>query len=299
VEIGGVAATQDVRARIYDFGAVRVSYELPVNGMPWADYVALVNAMEGALARPSPWNGHLKRVRDLIGGALDKPSEGGHEIVYLFATLQALEPALQASDLLEKLDLVPLLTGDAKPVSHAARQDILRHAHSYYLDDLVVIGSYRALILEPGGEPDVADVLEIAQAQLLELLYYSDRLDAELPRMYDRIERARETFAGLARRRYATLARSLHALLAEVTEIAERAENALVVTEDVYLAKVYRAALEQYRLPDLGTVVDRKLSIIRDTYTALYDEATAARAEYLEIAIVLLIVFEIVLAFLM
>jgi len=42
--------------------------------------------------------------------------------------------------------------------------------------------------------------------------------------------------------------------------------------------------------------VDRKLGIIRDTYTALYDEASSRRTELLEIAIVLLIVIEIVLA---
>jgi hypothetical protein len=108
----------------------------------------------------------------------------------------------------------------------------------------------------------------------------------------------RQGFRGLARRRYAGLARSLHGLLAEVTEVSERVENALVVTEDVYLAKVYSAALEQHRVRDWSGAVDRKLAIIRDTYTALYDEATAARAEYLEMAIVLLIVLEIVLAFL-
>jgi uncharacterized Rmd1/YagE family protein len=42
--------------------------------------------------------------------------------------------------------------------------------------------------------------------------------------------------------------------------------------------------------------VDRKLSIIRDTYTALYDEAHAARSEVLEIIILVLIAIEIVLA---
>ena len=68
--------------------------------------------------------------------------------------------------------------------------------------------------------------------------------------MYDRIEKVRETFTGLARRRYASLARSLNALLAEVTEVAARVENALVVTEDVYLAKVYEAALEHFRVRD-------------------------------------------------
>ena len=45
-----------------------------------------------------------------------------------------------------------------------------------------------------------------------------------------------------------------------------------------------------------NAAVERKLAIMRDTYTALYDEAATARAELLELAIVLLIVFEIVMA---
>lgn len=297
LEIAGRAREVEARARIYDFGAARLSYELPVASLPWPDYVDLVNEMETVLDLPQPWQSHLALLRQLIGPAIDRPAESGQEVTHVFATIRGFEPQLSAADVLAQLDLVPLLTGDVRPLSPAARQDVLRHAYSYYLDDLVVIGSYRALIVEPGGEPDVADILEMAQAQLLELFYYNDRLDAELPLMYDRVERARERFAGLARRRYASLARALHALLAEVTEVSERVENALIVTEDVYLAKVYGAALEQYRVRDVGTAVDRKLAIIRDTYTALYDEATAARAEYLEMAIVLLIVFEIVLAF--
>ena len=43
------------------------------------------------------------------------------------------------------------------------------------------------------------------------------------------------------------------------------------MTEDVYLAKVYEAALEHFRVRDWEAAVDRKLAIIRDTYTALYD----------------------------
>jgi len=41
--------------------------------------------------------------------------------------------------------------------------------------------------------------------------------------------------------------------------------------------------------------VDRKLSIIRDTYTALYDEAQSSRSAVMELSIILLIVIEIVL----
>ncbi len=63
----------------------------------------------------------------------------------------------------------------------------------------------------------------------------------------------------------------------------------------MYLARVYSAALELFRVPSLSASVDRKLAIIRDTYAALYEEASSRRAELLEVAIVLLIVLEVVL----
>lgn len=100
----------------------------------------------------------------------------------------------------------------------------------------------------------------------------------------------------LAARRFARLARRLHGLVAEVTELTGRVDNVLQVTEDVYLARVYSAALELFRVRTLSASVERKLAIIRDTYAALYDEASGRRAELLEVAIVLLIVVEIVLA---
>ena len=84
--------------------------------------------------------------------------------------------------------------------------------------------------------------------------------------------------------------------MAEVTELTEKADNALQVTEDVYLARIYTAALELFRVRVVAAGVDRKLAIIRDTYAALYDEASGGRAALMELAIVVLIVVEIVLA---
>lgn len=49
-------------------------------------------------------------------------------------------------------------------------------------------------------------------------------------------------------------------------------------------------------MPSVSAAVDRKLSIIRDTYTALYDESSGARGALMEFAIVMLIVVEVVLA---
>jgi hypothetical protein len=154
----------------------------------------------------------------------------------------------------------------------------------------------RAFILEPRRDTDVIDIIEVANAQLLEMRYYDELLDAELARMYDLVASTRGGLSPLASRRAARLARRLYGLVAEVTQLTEKVENTLQVTEDVYLARVYGAALELFRVPRLSAAVDRKLAIVRDTYSALYNEASSLRAELLEIAIVLLIVFEIVLA---
>lgn len=206
---------------------------------------------------------------------------------------------MTAAEVQAQVDLVPLLSGEQRRLSDGARRDLLRNAFSYYEDDLVVLTWDRAFIYEPRRETDVADVIEVANAQLLELRYYDELLDDELPRMYELVKAersARRLPQFLVTHRYAGLARRLHSLVAEVIEVTEQVDNALQVTEDVYLARVYGAALEQFRVPSVAAAVDRKLAIIRDTYTALYDEASGARGALMEAAIVLLIVFEIVLA---
>ena len=122
----------------------------------------------------------------------------------------------------QRVDLVPLLSGEQRPLSDGARQDLLRQRFSYYTDDLAVLTWDRAFIYEPRGDTDLLDVLEVANAQLLEMRYYDELLDAELPRMYDLVESARRAASLLASRRYAGLARGLHTLVAEVTELTER-----------------------------------------------------------------------------
>ena len=294
------ARSADVLARVYDFGVVAVLLRFQVSEEPWDNFVALTQqiavASEGAQGE-ALWQELLNRVITVIAPAMERPTSSTLREDYLIATVHRFAEPRTAAQLLNEADLVPLLSGETKRLASSARADLLRHSLSYYEDDLVVLTWDRAFVLEPApNSSDIADVLEVANAQLLELRYYDDLLDDELPRMYDRVAEARQALRGLGLRRYAALARELHRLVAEVTEITERVDNALKVTEDVYLARVYGTALELFRVRTWGAAVDRKLSIVRDTYTALYDEAATARAELLEIAIVLLIVFEILLA---
>jgi hypothetical protein len=96
-------------------------------------------------------------------------------------------------------------------------------------------------------------------------------------------------------RRFSPVLGAMQAQVADVTETIERVENALKVTDDVYLARIYGAALELFRGSAWRQGIERKLAIMRETYAMLNDESQAVRAELLEMAIVLLIVAEIVL----
>jgi hypothetical protein len=299
LDLAGGSVQATVSARLYDFGVVSIALRVPVNGLSWPDFTALANTVDRSvgLAAGSPlWTDLLERVRRGVDGALVRPTPATLEEDYLIGVADAFSEPLSAEALQQRIDLIPLLSGEQRPLSEGARRDLLQHRYSYYTDDLVVLTWDRAFIYEPRGETDVIDVLEVANAQLLEMRYYDELLDAELPRMYDLVEATRRRWAVPGARRFADLARKLYTMVAEVTELTEKVDNALQVTEDVYLARIYSAALDLFRVPTVSAGVDRKLSIIRDTYAALYDEASSSRSELMEIAIVLLIIVEIVIA---
>lgn len=301
LEVDGAAVQAAASVRLYDFGIVALALRLPVQDLPWSSFSRLVNQTDlaiGPAAATDIWNTLLTQLRGQLGEALDRPTTALVQEDYLMAMVFAFDQPITAEALQERADLVPLLSGTERPLSEGATRDLLRHRYSYHPDDLAVITWDRALIIEPQRETDVADVLEMANAQLLEMRAYDEMLDDELPHMRAMVEAARQRANLLAARRYAKLARRLHTLVAEVTQLTERVDNALQVTEDVYLARVYAAAMELFRVPNVSAAVDRKLAIIRDTYSALHSEAAGARAELLEIIILWLIAVEIVVSLL-
>lgn len=288
-----------VTARLFEFGAMTLALRVPAAELEWDAYAARLNAVDQAVGTASGsvlWDRLIAGLRRVLEAALERPSPSALTEDYLIGVVHAFDAQPTGADLLGRIDLVGLLSGERRRLSEAARADLLRSRFSYYEDDLVVLTWDRAFLYEPRGDTDVIDVLEVANVQLLEMRYYDELLDGELPRMYDLVETARRGLNVLAARRYAGLARQLHTMVAEVTELTEKVDNTLQVTEDVYLARVYGAALELFRVKLVSAAVDRKLALIRDTYAALYDEASISRSWLIEVAITLLIAVELVLA---
>jgi len=302
VAVAGERLDAEVSARVFDFGVVSLRMRIAApREMTWSDFSAFGNAVDAEGGLAAVFDQYVRLLTERIRPAIERPALAAQTedyVVYRISRLVSADGRPLPASALGELDVAPLLLNEWRPLSADARHELLPHRFSYYADDLAILTWDNALIVEPEAhDTDVQYVLEFANAQLLELRFYDAALDAELPQMYDRVSAARRAGTrGLLTRRFAPLLADLQRLVADSTELVERVENSLKVTDDVYLARVYSAALEIFRGRVWRSGIDRKLAIIRETYAMLNAEGQAARAEALELAIVVLIVAEIVLA---
>jgi hypothetical protein len=301
--VNGVRLPAQLSARVFDFGVCSIQLEVAAApGATWEAFLDFAHAVERAPELPALMAGERDALRQRLAPALERASLGPVSEEYVVFRLSALRDTrgtLTPSDALTDDRLAHLLLGEQRALASSARSGLLSHRFSYYADDLVVLTWDNALVAEPqASDRDVEYILEFANAQLLELRVYDALLDAELPAMYDRIAAARKRTLPLPTRRFQSVLADLQTRVADVTETVERAENGLKVTDDVYLARVYGAALDLFRATAWRRGIERKLEIFRETYAMLNGEAQAARSELLEVVIILVILAELVLGLL-
>jgi hypothetical protein len=283
----------------YDFGVISLRLRVELrDGAAWADLVGLARALERAdLA--GVFGPALSQLASQLSPAITRPAIAPVSEDYTICRLTGLREGSGAAAALSALDdvgLVELLLGEPRALTEDARRHLLSRRFSYTEHDLAVLSWDAALVVEhAAGDQDVEFVLEFANAQLLELRVYDAYLDAELPQLYDRASLARRGPTALLVRRFENVLAGLHTLVADTTEVVERVENGVKVTNDVYLARIYLAALAMFREDAWRLGVARKLGIFRDTYAMLNDEAQTARGNVLEVIIIVLIVIEVVM----
>jgi hypothetical protein len=297
----GLEMSAELSACCFDFGVISLRLRVPVaDGTPWADLLALARRLErsdlGLVFGPA-----LGALVAQLRPAIERPAIAPvveDYTVWRFIRLKE-DGAAATPACLDDSALAALLLGESRPLTEDARRNLLSRRFSYTDQDLTVLSWDAALVAEPlVGDQDVEFLLEFANAQLLELRVYDAYLDAELPQLYDRALLARRGATALLVRRFENVLAGLHTMVADTTEVVERVENGLKVTNDVYLARIYQAALTLFREEAWRNGLARKLQIFRDTYAMLNDEAQTARGNMLEVIIILLIVTEVILGLL-
>ncbi len=288
-------------AQVFDYGVVSLLYRLPI--APGTPMSALLPLAEALVSGKTPELDAAARVEAqelarAIAPAIERPHAWDGLETYQVFVVHRFEEPVTAAEVAASAPIAELLLGETSPtpLSASERHDVVKHAFSYLSDDLAVVDWNSAFLLEPSRVSDIPDLLEFATAHLLELRFYDALLDRELKSIYDEVGARR--LSGVLTRRYLHLQRRTAALLLELSEMVERLENAVKIIGDFYLARLYQAAVRRFRLPAWQESVLRKQKLLAEVNGLLKDAADRRRAELLEVAIILLILWEILYALL-
>ncbi|PTL79627.1 hypothetical protein [Vitiosangium sp. GDMCC 1.1324] len=291
--------TVDVTARLFDHGAASIILRVPVPpGTTLEALTSLADELYDSAALEELALELIESVRKMIAPAVQGPHLWNQNESYTVLFVERIEGNPTADELMARADLARVLLGevDSKPLSPREREAVTQARFSYTVDDLVVIDWNSAFVYEPSGSSDIPDLLEVANAQLLEFRYYDELLDAHIARIHDEVQARRHNFVALFRSPYRALARETLATLVNLNEFIERVENSLKIIGDFYLAKVYEAAVKRMRIPSWQGSVTRKQQLLAQTYGLLKGEVDTDRSHTLELTVVMLIVLEIVFA---
>lgn len=196
----------------------------------------------------------------------------------------------------QSIDPMPLLAGEKRDFSSQMREEMLKAAQSYTRDDLAILSWDSALLCNPESPTDLFDLIEFANVQVFELRYYDRELSRQMEKMYDDIVLADKLPQFRRRHKYRLIMMQLMQNSAELSEVTEKVNNLIKVTEDVYYARVYASALKMLRSSQWSESVSHKIDVIRDNYSMLSDEVRIQHSNYLEWIVIILIALEILMA---
>ena len=294
--VGSIEGFQ-CRVKFFDYGIVSLALSRPFAGS-WADLVAAGHryienaALEDAAERAA------RMVVERCRGAMTKVRQSFLSEDYLILSVHQTDLA-SADELIDRhgAQIAQLLRGEAQPLSRQEQEEVLRNRLSYLASDLVIPTWNAAFVFDTeAGAAAALELFEFANSQLLEFRYYDALLEAELARIYPALQRTgwwRNLFGGGSVR----AASQLHSLFVDVNEITDRTENALKIVGDIYAARVLALLGARLGLARWKQSVEDKLETLDDIYRFAVEQVTISRGQFLELAIVLILVFELVLFF--
>src|SRR3984957_12443472 len=287
--------------KYYDYGVVSLVFELPFSG-DWDKLVQLSCRWTSDTNFERLATRVVKQRLERAAPALVKPydlkkGEWLQEDYFIFH-VREIEGAPSANDLLAANgdQISQVVRGEMQTLSDGERQEILQSRISYYPNDLAVIGWNAAFIYDdPAGAETAIQLLQYANSQLLEFRHYDDLLTKQLEKVYDFLETGGR---GLwSRWRTARAASKLHTVLLDVSELTERADNAIKFLSDMFSARLYKLAAQKVGVPDYKDLVKEKLQTAEDLYRFMVDQFNQSRAFVLELMVVVILIIELVYFF--
>jgi hypothetical protein len=285
-----------VIAKAYDFGALSLALTISVpQGTPVSGLEQVAKELNGNESIEIRAKDYIIQLIKDLGSAIKEPAlKEAFVEDYTVFMIEQFNRELSADELLQEYDPSRLLLYETRDLSEYTKNETVRHRFSYYPDDLVIVHLDNSFVVEPSGSSDILDILEFANAQILELRYYDALIDKQLSWIYKELSK-RKTVSAFRLRDYEKLAKRITETVTELTEVTEKVDNALKVTEDVYYAKIYRTAMTLFRSDDWKMSITEKLGVVTNNVKMIYEEISTKRGHLLELGIIILIIAEIIL----
>jgi len=283
--------------KYFDYGVVSVIFELPFSG-DWDQLVQLSSRWVWDTNFESVATRIVKEKLERAAPALVKPytAEWLKEDYFIFH-LREIAGSPSSNDLLGSKGsfISQVVRGENQALSDGERQEILQSRISYYPNDLAVIGWNAAFIYDsPVGAETAIQLLQYANSQLLEFRHYDELLTRQLEDVYKFLDKGRGLWS---RWRTARAASKLHTVLLDVSELTERADNAIKFLSDMFSARLYKLAALKVGVPDYKDLVHQKLQTAEELYRFMVDEFNQSRAFVLELMVVIILIIELVYFF--
>jgi hypothetical protein len=292
--VGGYRTAPGVEVVLYDFGAVSVSYAIPIEG-PLGSLPALAEELWGNEPLLADSRRQVEALLRELGDAAVRPRIADFVEDYSVFHVEAFTEPCEAATLWTEhgQTAAQVLRAARHPLSQQEIADATALRLSFGPNDATIIDTDAAILFDPEGE-DVRDVIEFANTQLLEMRFLDQQLD-------DVLERAYETLLGRPARlrdagRLGTDLRRLARLQLDGAILFEQVTNALKLVGDQFLARVYSLASRRFHLAEWDASISRKLQTIDGIYAKMTDRAATRRMEVLEWIIIILIALSIALS---
>jgi len=284
------------RLKYYDYGVLSVEFELSFDGS-WEKLVALSSRYVAGLEMERHAGRLSRQMLKRVTPALVKPYENWLSEDYYVFHAKEIEGQPTAFELINAYgdQIAQIVRGENAPLAEGERREILQSSMSYFPTDLVVVGWNAAFVYDTSAGADTTiQLLEYANSQLLEFRHYDEVLTRELKGVYQSLEKGT---GFLARWRLARASARLHTLLLDVTELTERADNAIKFLSDMFSARLYRLAAGKVGVPDYKNLVQQKLSTAENLYKFMVEQFHQGRAFVLELLIVIILIIDLIFLF--
>jgi len=296
VTVGNHRTTANVDAVIYDFGAISITYSIPIEG-PLANLLTLSDELWDHPQLLAASRKLVEGLFDTIHPAVTRPRISDLVEDYAIYQIEQATPAGSPAEIIadNRLPLAQILRAEPEALSDQEIEDALACRLAYGRDDGLLIDWNAALVFDRDAE-DIRAVLEYANVELLELRYLDDQLDDDLDEAYETVARPGRRLLSLFTSSAGDL-RRIAALQMDSALLFEGVNNALKLLGDQYLARVYRLASQRLHLTEWDASIARKLSILDNLYQRIAGQQSERRMEVLEWIIIILIALSILLEF--